>query len=363
MKQIIVGGDNQDANLICDAFEKDVRQPGLSVLLCTSYQEVLTNLGRGGANLVVLGFEQAGLTNFEIAHRIREMGPEGNVPILLPDIDALGDIRGTLGPQAAVFHWPADPENVIAKAKQLMSAAEKASDTSTPMPATTETRTPSRQHEFSRVPRPDIRRVDPSRLRPVSDDGSGDGASGDTRAGGGGRNRRVRHRSWDDIQARPRSKGGTTEEPDRQTISDDDIVVTGPAGSHSQRGRLRLALILLGVAVAIAATYGVITLVRGGGGGPDASLIAGVMCTGCGFQENRAVENIHELLCRKCGEKMGFAFRCNDCNKEFGHIPGENVKTIKQLKATPECAGCNSWNVSALKSSQNKPRQKNPLQE
>ncbi|MBN2449098.1 MAG: hypothetical protein JXR77_01835, partial [Lentisphaeria bacterium] len=123
MRQIIVGGDNEDAYHICDAFLEHAKGTGVPVLFCTTPQEVLTNLSRGGADVVVLSFESAGLTNYELAHRIRDMGEEGNVPLLLSEVDALGDVKAVLGPRVDVFAYPANPGNVLARAKPFLDQA------------------------------------------------------------------------------------------------------------------------------------------------------------------------------------------------------------------------------------------------
>ncbi|NLF16375.1 MAG: hypothetical protein GX595_03845, partial [Lentisphaerae bacterium] len=123
MPHVVVGGDNPDAYAICDAIEQKGLGDGLPVVFCTTPHEVVGSLSRAEVALFVLNFEQAGLTNFELACRLRESPAGAETPILLPEVDALGDLEGTLGKHVGVVAYPVDPEDVAAQAVALIKAA------------------------------------------------------------------------------------------------------------------------------------------------------------------------------------------------------------------------------------------------
>jgi hypothetical protein len=347
MPQILVGGDNQDAYLICDALETMSASRGQTVVFCATPHEVLSTVGRGGALVVVLNFEKAGLTNFELACRIRESGEGHSVSLLLPEIDALGDVAGTLGKQVGIFSFPVKPGAVAALACKLMDAApRKASPpaglpapagptaTKPPAPAAASPRQPQVARPDSAVPVPaPARSATPPPEEPPS------------------RTRRVRHRTWREVHS-PRREP-MIDETSRGPDAGDDASESGvrrltlPAVKPRFR-KLAIALGLL--ALAAFAFYGLRALRAD----PDEGVVVpagdtvSLMCVACNAREERAVTNIHELRCRQCGDMLGFAFHCDDCKKDFAFDPPEKVKTLAGLKAKPECSHCKSWNTKAL---------------
>jgi CheY-like chemotaxis protein len=364
MAQILVGGDNEDTYSICETLEQKTARRNIPVVFCATPHEVLANVGRGGVLAIVLNFEKAGLTNFELAHRIRETGEAGRMPILMPEVDALGDI-GALGKQVGIFALPVDPEAVAALACSFMEAFAKHLAVLQQQAAAKQQ--VAAQPAAKAGPRP-------SANAPAG----GKGATGDlswpqaSQAGDGhaaadagvlteaeGRSRRIRHRTWAEVRQsrrgrpRPASPSGSPAE-----IDDEDIVVTETRERvWSARKPVRLAIALLAVALALGA-YHAVRAVRASWANRDATspgTMAELMCTACGASESRSVQNIHQVLCRKCGGVMGFAYHCNDCKTDFAFVPRAAVKRLKEITSPPECRKCKSWNTKAIEPSAEAP--------
>jgi hypothetical protein len=347
MPQILVGGDNQDAYLICEALEKMSAPRGQPVVFCATPHEVLSTVGRGGAVAVVLNFEKAGLTNFELAYRIRESGEGHSIPLLLPEIDALGDVAGALGKQVGIFTFPVKPGAVAALACKLIDAAAPAPSRAAATPAAPRppASRPPPPPAATRPPvpaspdlsRPQAARLDSAALAPAHGGGS--------RPAAPSRSRRVRHRTWMEVRS-PRREAPVEEDPD-----DDSAPPLRSPATRPMSSILRGLAILLGVLALAGLAYGGFRALRANPkdvGVPTPSGTVALMCMACDAREERPVQNIHDLRCRLCGGKLGFAFHCNDCKKDFGFIPTEKQRTLADLKAKPECRLCKSWNTKAM---------------
>ena len=167
------------------------------------------------------------------------------------------------------------------------------------------------------------------------------------------RARRVRHRTWLEVRSPHREPPVEPEAEDRD--DDDDEEDPAPVARRQARGsaspKRRLLVVLCAVVVLAGLAYGAIRFLRPAAGDAPAATQGGLvatMCVACDTREDRRVQDIHELRCRTCGGKLGFAFHCNDCKKDFGSVPPEKVKTLGDLTAKPECAKCKSWNATAL---------------
>ena len=144
------------------------------------------------------------------------------------------------------------------------------------------------------------------------------------------------------LEEKPEEEEGKEEDP---------AATTRRPAARAPNPRLRGLAVTLGVLVLAGLSFfGFRTLrsAREGSARGGADGATSLMCVACDAREARPVQNIHDLRCRLCGGKLGFAFHCNDCKKDFGAIPPENVKTLGDLKAKPECTQCKSWNTKAL---------------
>jgi|GEM_PF-3143051 len=349
MAQILVGGDNEDAYSICDALEKKAAARSIPVVFCATPHEVLANVGRGGVVAVVLNFEQAGLTNFEVAVRIREAAGGASVPLLMPEIDALGDI-GALGKQVGIFSLPVNPEAVANLVGRLMEAAAKQATAAKPPPGP---RTPTRQPEAAsgaaQAPS-DARRA---QAGPVVGPLEGEAAAAPAAEG---RTRRVRHRTWNEI--RQERRGGQRNPAPSAEIDDEDIVVTTTRAPAARARFAKLGAALLAVALAVGAYYGVRAMREAAGGGEAVPAVAltELKCSACGAREGRPAVDIHAERCRQCGGTMGLAYRCNDCKTEFAFVPAQTVKRLRDIRNPPECPKCKSWNTTVVQPPATAPR-------
>lgn len=363
MPQILVGGDNPDAYSICDAIEQKASDHSLPVVFCTTPHEVLSALARGGAAAVVLNFEQAGLTNFELAYRIRETENSGAIPVLLPEVDALGDVTGALGKLIGIFAFPVQPDDVAALACKLIATARQAPPPRpiakappAPLPPT------EKQPPAERPSPPEVRRTHAGRPEHASPTAAVSREARETRVADPVetplRSRRVRHRSWDAVHTprSRRSRSPAAAEPPEKNSPAQESRPDPEAAQGGERKRLdpkllRLGLVLVVVALPVFAFYGYqayrSAMEDRAVSSPTGPLVD-VVCTACGVRESRPVDNIHEVRCRKCGKPMGFTFRCHDCKAEFPYMPPAEVKTLKGHKPKAECPKCHSWNVQPI---------------
>jgi len=359
MPQILVGGDNPDAYSICDAIEQKTAERGLPVVFCTTPHEVLNTLGHGGAAAIVLNFEQAGLTNFELAYRIRETDTSGSVPLLLPEVDALGDVTGALGKHVGIFAFPVNPDDVADLACKLLDEAKPAAPprppvkTAPPPAASKEGAAPRRpSEERTRLLMPRLEHL-PAKPVTAQVEASQATEAAETQQ----RLRRVRHRTWNEVhmprhlRARPPAEV-EPEEPEELPEAEDEEAKPRAAehGRKVDPKLLRVVLVLLVAAVPLFAFYGYRAYRSAKEDRANAAPkeVADVMCVLCGARESRPVTNIHGIRCRKCGGHVGFSFHCNDCKKDFAFVPPANVKTLSGLKTKPVCAACKSWNIKAI---------------
>jgi hypothetical protein len=356
MPQILVGGDNQDAYSICEAIEQIGEPRGLQVVFCATPHEVLSAVSRGGATAGVLNFDKAGLTNFELACRIREAAEGRTMALLLPEMDALGDVEGTLGKQAGVFGFPVDPSAIAALACALLDAA--AGVRPAPPPAGSAVPAKASTPASSRAPGALATRAlgaaspEPARSSPTRADSAAPAA----RRKGAAQpddlsthTRRVRHRTWQEVRS-PRREAPVEPDP-KDSDEDDDAPAVRHAATRSANPKRRALLIALGVVVLSGVGYYGFRFLRPAADGEPTVTSGAAMaliCAACDVREDRRVQNIHDLRCRQCGGALGFAFHCNDCKKDFALVPAEKVRTLAELSSKPECTKCKSWNCTLL---------------
>ena len=96
---------------------------------------------------------------------------------------------------------------------------------------------------------------------------------------------------------------------------------------------------------------------------PEGSLRV-VKCSSCGEQGVKLIKDINDkhdpkCSCGKCGKKLGYAFKCDECDFEFAIIPDDKplpdaiskMKTMGKFKyilQQRKCPNCGSIQTTAI---------------
>ena len=97
---------------------------------------------------------------------------------------------------------------------------------------------------------------------------------------------------------------------------------------------------------------------------PPEGALRVVKCSACGEQNVKLIKDINDkhdpkCSCGKCGKKLGYAFKCDECDFEFPVIPVEKPSAVEISKMktmskftyalqVQKCPNCGSIQTTAI---------------